>query len=143
VHIRQGKNLTVKSTMFPPQNIHNYIWTSPDGKTHNQIDHILTDRRRHSSALDVRSFRAADCDVDHCLVVAKIRERLAANKQRSHRFHTERFNLKNLHEVEYSESILLGSQTGLQLWKIWLLRLKVIVLGKQLESLFRFQPKIV
>jgi hypothetical protein len=30
-------------------------WTSPDGKTHNQIDHILLDRRRHSNILDVLS----------------------------------------------------------------------------------------
>jgi hypothetical protein len=40
----------------------NIIKTSPDGNTHNQIDHILIDRRRHSSVLDIRSFRAADCD---------------------------------------------------------------------------------
>ncbi|PNF43073.1 hypothetical protein B7P43_G02721 [Cryptotermes secundus] len=38
--------LTVKSTMFPPRNIHRFLWTS-DGKTHNQIDHILIERRRH------------------------------------------------------------------------------------------------
>jgi hypothetical protein len=48
--------------MFPHRNIHKYIWTSQDGKTHNQIEHILVDGRRHSSVLDVRSFRAADCD---------------------------------------------------------------------------------
>jgi len=70
-----SKNLVVKSTMFPHQNIHKYTWTSLDGKTHNQIDHILIDRRRHSSILDVRSFRGADCDTDHNLMVAKLRER--------------------------------------------------------------------
>jgi hypothetical protein len=74
--------------------------TSPDGKTHNQIDHILVDRQRHSNVLDIRSFRAAHCDSDHYLVVAKVRERLAVNKQRSHRFHMERFNLKKINKVE-------------------------------------------
>jgi hypothetical protein len=43
------KYLIVKSTMFPHRNIHKFTWTSPDGKTHNQIDHILIDRRWHSS----------------------------------------------------------------------------------------------
>jgi hypothetical protein len=38
-------NIVVKSTIFPHRNIQSYTWTSPDGKTHNQIDHILTDRR--------------------------------------------------------------------------------------------------
>jgi hypothetical protein len=32
-------------------------------------------------------------------VVAKVRERLAVNKQRSYRFDMERFNLKTLNEV--------------------------------------------
>jgi hypothetical protein len=33
-------------------------------------------------------------------VVAEVRERLAVNKQRSYRFHMERFSLKKLSEVE-------------------------------------------
>jgi hypothetical protein len=39
---------------------------------HNQIGHILIDRRWHSNVLDVRSFRAEDCDTDQCLVMAKV-----------------------------------------------------------------------
>jgi hypothetical protein len=83
--------------------IHKYTWTSPDGKTQNQIDHILVDKYRHSNVLDVRSFRAADCDSDHYLVVAKVRERLAVNKRRSHRFHMEMFNHKKFNQVECKE----------------------------------------
>jgi hypothetical protein len=93
-----SKNLRAKSTMFPHRNIHKHTWTSPDGETHNQIDHILVDRRRHSNVLDFRSFRTADCDNDHYLVVAKVRERLAVNK-RSQRLDMERCSLKKLNEV--------------------------------------------
>jgi hypothetical protein len=77
-----SKNLTAKSTMFPYRNIHKYTWMSPDGKLHTQIDHILIDRQRHFNVLDVRTFRAADCDSDHYLVVEKVRERLEVSKQR-------------------------------------------------------------
>jgi hypothetical protein len=94
VNFGASKNLIVKSTIFPHHNIHKFTWASPEGKTHNQIDHILIDRRRHSNILDVRSFRAADCDTDHYLVVAKLRERLAVNKQTKHRVHVERLSLK-------------------------------------------------
>jgi hypothetical protein len=64
------------------------------------IDHILTDWRRHSSVLDVRSFRGAD---DHYLVVTKVRERLAVSKQTTHMFHMERFNPKKLNEIDSKE----------------------------------------
>jgi hypothetical protein len=53
VNFATPKNLIVKSTMFPHHNIHKFTWTSADGKTHNQIDRILIDRRRHSNILDV------------------------------------------------------------------------------------------
>jgi endonuclease/exonuclease/phosphatase family metal-dependent hydrolase len=98
INFATSKNLRVKSTMFPHRNIHKYTWTTPDGKTHNQIDHILVDRRRRSNVLDVQSLRAADCDSGHYLVVAKVTERLAVNKQRSQRYDMERFSFKQLNE---------------------------------------------
>ena len=60
----------------------------------------MIDRRWHSSILDVKSFRGADCDTDYCLVVAKVRERLAVNKQAAQKFEGERFNLRKLNELE-------------------------------------------
>jgi hypothetical protein len=47
VNFSTTKNLTVKNNMFPHRNIHKFTWTYLDGKTHNQIDHILTDMRLH------------------------------------------------------------------------------------------------
>jgi hypothetical protein len=52
--------------------------------------------------------READYGTDHYMVVAKVRERLAVNKQRSHRFHMERFSLKNLNGVEGREKCCSG-----------------------------------
>jgi hypothetical protein len=51
VNFATSKNLVVKSTMFPHRRIHKYTWTSPEGNTHNQIDQVLIDKRRHSRIL--------------------------------------------------------------------------------------------
>jgi hypothetical protein len=66
---------------------------------------------------------------------AKVRERLAVNKQRSQRFNTERLNLKKVNDVKIKCSVVLGSQIGLKLWKIWTLRWILIVLGKVLINI--------
>ena len=60
----------------------------------------MIDRRRHSSIIDVRRFRGADCDTDHYLVVAKVRERLAVTKQAAQKSDGGRFNLRKLNDLE-------------------------------------------
>jgi hypothetical protein len=52
VNFATSRNLIVRNIMFPHCNIHKFTWTSPGGKSHNQID-ILIDRRWHSSILDI------------------------------------------------------------------------------------------
>jgi hypothetical protein len=94
------QNLLLKSTIFPHQNIYKYTWISPDAETPNLIDHILIDRGRNSSILDVRYFRRTDCDTDRYLVVAKVRERLPESKQATHTFDAEGFILIKLSDVE-------------------------------------------
>jgi hypothetical protein len=60
--------------------------------------HVLIDRRRYLTILGVRSIRGADCDNDHYLVVAKVRERLAVSKLPVNKMDVDRFNLKKLNE---------------------------------------------
>jgi hypothetical protein len=42
----------------------------------------------------------ADCDTNHYLVVAAVRERLVVSKQEAQNFDVERFNLWKLSELE-------------------------------------------
>jgi hypothetical protein len=45
-------------------------------------------------------FGLADCDTDHCLVVAEVGERLTGNKQAAQKSDVEGFNLWMLNELE-------------------------------------------
>jgi len=40
-----SKYLVANSTMLPHRNFNEYTWTSPDAKTHNQVDNILIDKK--------------------------------------------------------------------------------------------------
>jgi hypothetical protein len=65
------------------------MWTSPDGKTHNHIEHILIDGIQHSSILDVQSFRGAVSKTNQYLMVAEVRERQAVSSWAMKKWHWE------------------------------------------------------
>ena len=80
-----AKNMVVSSTSFSHKEIHKQTWRSPDGKTNNQTDHILIDKRNASSILDVKSCRGASSDSDHFLVRGKYRCKIAYSKHELNR----------------------------------------------------------
>lgn len=75
------KGMIISSTKFPHKEVHKETWTSPDGHTKNQIDHVLTEARHASDVMDVRSYRGADAESDHYLVIVPYRQKLAKSSR--------------------------------------------------------------
>jgi hypothetical protein len=98
VNFNTSRKSVVKSTIFLHRDIHKHKCIPTDGKT--LTNHILINRRRHESTLDVRSFSCVDCDADHYLLVTKVKERLAASKPGEQVVHMERYYLKIFNEME-------------------------------------------
>ena len=99
VDFAAAKNMVVSSTCLPHKELHKQTWRSSDGKTNNQIDHILIDRRNASSMLDVKSRRGASSDSDYYLVRGKYRCKIAYNKYEPNRTTTKRFYTDALKEA--------------------------------------------
>ena len=94
VNFAISKNAVIKSMTFLHRCIHKYTWTSPDGKTDNQIDHILIGEGiRVYSIYDLWGKLTV---TDHYLVIAKVRGSLALSKQAAQKFDVEIFNLNNV-----------------------------------------------
>lgn len=68
--------------MFEHKNIHNETWRCKDGRTRNQIDHILSDAGHASNVIEERSLKGANGDSDQMLVRSKVRMRLFSQKNK-------------------------------------------------------------
>lgn len=76
INFAASKSLVVMSSIFTHKDRHKQTWHSPNG-TFTQIDHVLVSSRHFNEVNDVRSYRGADVNSDHFLVVAKVVSRIA------------------------------------------------------------------
>ena len=72
ISLCEENDFVIGGTLFPHKTIHKLTWTSPDGNTRSQIDHIMINGKWRHSLQDVRAMRHADIGSDHNLVVAKV-----------------------------------------------------------------------
>jgi hypothetical protein len=61
--------------------------------------------------------RGADCDTVNYLVVAKVREILAVYKRAAQNFHVERFNFKQLNELDVRKQNEIKISNSFAIWK--------------------------
>ncbi|XP_072392205.1 uncharacterized protein [Diabrotica undecimpunctata] len=91
VDFATGCNVAIKSTQFAGKKIHKATWRSNDGRTNNQIDHVLIDGRHSSSIISIERWK-----------VAKLKEE---NNQRQYQVELRnRFQVLEINENE-SEDI--------------------------------------
>ena len=62
-------NMIIGSTYHPHKDIHKSTLRSTDGVTFSQINHLFIERRHKSNLMDVRSYRGANIDFNHYLVI--------------------------------------------------------------------------
>ena len=72
----QENTLVIANTLFQQHKKRLYTWTSPDGRSQNQIDYILCSQRWRSSIESAKTRPGADCGSDHELRIAKFRLKL-------------------------------------------------------------------
>ncbi|KAK9730608.1 hypothetical protein QE152_g14429 [Popillia japonica] len=95
--------MKIMSTHFPRKKIYKGTWRIPGRKETNQIDHVLEQERYTQLIKNVRTYREADVDSDHVLVVVKMKEIAAERKQRKTKTTEIKCNTENLKNVIIAE----------------------------------------
>jgi len=100
-------NLLISNTIYEHKKIHKEIWKDPANKIVNQIDLILICKRTASTIQDVRTLRGQNCESDHFLVRAIIKQMITTKyekRQQKQRWDINRLNSQEIVHA-YQENI--------------------------------------
>lgn len=97
IQLAMEYNMKIVSTSFQHKDIHKITWVAPDGRTRNQIDHVLIENKHARNVNDVRSYRGADINSDHFLVIMKMKQAIpSVPKEKPNKI--KKFNVSKLSE---------------------------------------------
>jgi endonuclease/exonuclease/phosphatase family metal-dependent hydrolase len=70
IDLSEENDLVIGETLFQHKTIHKLTWTSPNGRTKSEFDHVIINRKWRRTLQDVRVMQSADVGSDHNLVMA-------------------------------------------------------------------------
>ena len=89
-----NNDLVIGGPLFKHRDIHKIMYTSLNARDQNQIDHIINGRYR-GSLMGTRAMRRADANLDHHMVMGKVRLKLCSTKSKGV------FTWENSHRCEF------------------------------------------
>mgnify|MGYP005984370969 CR=1 FL=1 len=78
-------NTFIASTKHPHRREHKITSLIPSKTDGNQIDHIFISKKWLRTINDVRSYRGANIELDHALVIAKVKLKIIKKSNKSKR----------------------------------------------------------
>ena len=110
-----SKDHAIANTLYPHKRSRITTWHSPDWKTHNQINYVLTPQLFMSSINKPKTRTGADVGTDHDVVMKTINLRLQKNwKTKNPKI---RFDVEKLQDPTHLKATIRGRFTALNFMK--------------------------